>query len=180
MITKISGITFQPFKLFGEILQELFPGHIICRPYSGEDRIDPNTDFECFPLDIQRNGRLANLYDIGYGISKDNYLDLQRGETWIEIHFNNDTGSEVVLGLYCVGNPSAKDNDLEATNDDETEAVDDNEPKSMNDNYEFNIPITKLDDENVISTLKEFLKATFADEEILDEWITKNIMPLIY
>lgn len=155
MKPKISEITFQPFKIFGEILEEIFAGYAVRKPCGDNDRdIDLNLNYHCDLLHLNENG--VFYAGIFYVISRDRFLYLKPGGTWVEIQLSDEEGM-IIIRLYCAEKINVKG------------------PVPMTNEYEPRIPITKLEDPGIINRLKLFLDSNFADTKALKEWITENI-----
>jgi hypothetical protein len=167
MKQKLSDINFQPFTLFGNILERTFVGYSLRRPYyehiTKKDDIRFNHYRPCDP--ISHNSMMnIKLSDIIYGVSKVDFLKLKAGDTYIEIYvlenqLRRGSDQTAMINFFCfekANNPIA--------------------PETIN--IHVKILITKLEDEVFVAVLERFMRHTFPDPTSIKEWINLNVIPM--
>lgn len=159
---KPSEITFQPFLLFTKVLEELFAGYCIRKPKdfiieNYEQRL--NRYRPCNQISLNPMTKM-DLSSIVYAISKDMFLTLKAGNTYIEIQLNED--GLINIWLFCIETANNQVN-----------------PDTLIDPFRMKTSIKKLEDPVFIDTMKEFMGNQFTDPSILRKWIITKCLPLL-
>jgi len=159
----IRNLTFQPVQAFGTALTQIFPGYHVRYPLllKNVEDVDHNKHCPGQGIEIGKYGEILALDNLRFGLSAQPFLNLEKGQTWVEIILPDRDETMKIEFLYV--------KNLEGLH---------NSPMPLT-RRAYDFDYHKLNDEVFVHILSKFLKNKFSCSLESTQWIEENMLPLL-
>ncbi|MFZ2072365.1 MAG: hypothetical protein WA101_01420 [Minisyncoccia bacterium] len=174
--TKFSEIYFQPFEIFGKLLEKALPDCCIRKPRN-KDWLDADLNidkpaFNSNVIYVEEKAVICPNDDFQFMLSHDRIRYLKERETIILISWDNITPFDKtdIVNIYF------KYNNLKIDGDNDPWLSDEAVSKIENLSHIYSsFTISNFDNKKFISKLDKFLKIKFNNDNEFKKWVKQNI-----